>query len=369
MKKNFAFVAGLLMTVASVAGCGNNSKKTIRLQLTSSRPSDVLTTSAAALKPLLEKEMSGYNFVITTGTDFAADGQALAAGSIDASFITASTYASTQLKFADKIDMILTATRNGFKVIEDFADSDGNHNSEAARALQVEAMNGTNPTTKEAYDYKGQSAGIAGYYYAELITTKAKAEELKGDDGKLTLEDFAGKKIGLQGTTSPAGYTYPLYEFSKATNNGAWANGMKGVEENPDASKGEFQTVTVGNYNDTFAALMSGQIDACWGYMDFRSNVDEQFKNDGTNYSSTYTVALTQGIMNDGVAVRSGLDSETKTALANAFKKIVTDGDKDTEGTGANIIYGLYQHTGYVDATNADYAGEVEFERWNQSRK
>lgn len=368
MKKSFALVSGLLMTVASVTGCGS-SKKTIRLQLTPSRPTDTLSATAAALKPLLEKEMEGYNFVITTGTDFAADGQALAAGSIDAAFITASAFAQTQIKFADKVDMLLTATRSGFQVVEDFADESGNHNSEAARALQVQAMNGTNPKTNAAYDYKGQGFGVAGYYYAEMITTKAKADELKGADGKLTLEDFAGKKIGMQGTASPAGYTYPMYEFSKVTNNGTWANGMKGVEENPDASKGQFQIVNVGNYNDTFNALMSGQIDACWGYMDFRANVDKEWKDNGKNFSDTYTVALTQGILNDGVAVRSGLDTEVREALAKAFKSIVTTGDKDTEGTGANIIYGLYQHTGYKDATNDDYAGEVEFEKWNQANK
>ena len=123
MKKSFALVSGLLLTVASVTGCGSstnsgasndgvsaNTKKTIRLQLTPSRPTDTLSATAAALKPLLEKEMEGYNFVITTGTTFAADGQALAAGSIDAAFITASAFAQTQIKFANKVDMLLTAT-------------------------------------------------------------------------------------------------------------------------------------------------------------------------------------------------------------------------------------------------------------------
>lgn len=367
MKKTFSLL-GTLMMLAMTVGCGGNSDtKTIRLQLTPSRPSDTLTATAQALKPLLEKQMPGYNFVITVGTDFAADGQALAARSIDAAFITSSAFASTQIKFADKISMILTATRSGFQVVQDFADSEGNHNSEAARALQVQAMNGVNPITNAAYDYKGQGAGVVGYYYAELITTKEKYEELKGADGKVTLEDLAGKKIGMQDVVSPAGYTYPLYEFSKATNNGAWANGMKAVTENPDASKGEFQMVKAGNYNITFDAMMKGEIDACWGYMDFRANVDKTYTESGENFSKTATIALTQGIMNDGVAVRSDMEEDTKKALAQAFKNIVADGNKDTEGTGANIIYGLYQHTGYNDATNDDYAGEVDFMKWSQA--
>ena len=365
MKKSMLVLSTLLLAMTGTTTSCSSSKK-IRLQLTPSRPSETLEATASALKPLLEKEMPGYEFVITTGTDFAADGQALAARSIDAAFITSSAYAQTQLKLADKVSMLLTATRSGFQVINDFADESGNHTSDAARALQVQAMNGTNPTTKAAYEYKAQAYGTVGYYYAEFITTKENAEKFKGDDGVLTLEDFAGKKIGVQGTASPAGYTYPMYEFSKATNNGAWTKGMKGVQEKPDASKGQSQLVTVGGYNDTFNALLSGQIDGMWGYMDFRVNMDKSVVASGEHFSKTYVVALTQGIMNDGVAVRSDMDEDVKTKLATAFKNIIKSGDKDTEGTGANILYNLYQHTGYADATNADYAGEVEFAKWSQ---
>lgn len=367
MKKTLGLVGTMLMLAATVGCGGNTESKVIRLQLTPSRPSDTLTETAQALKPLLEKQMPGFTFNITVGTDFAADGQALAARSIDAAFITSSAFASTQIKFADKVSMLLTSTRSGFQVIQDFADDKDNHNSEAARALQVQAMNGVNPKDNTAYDYKGQGAGVVTYYYAELITTKAKYEELKGADGKVTLEDLAGKKVGMQGIASPAGYTYPMYEFSKATNGGAWTNGMKGVDENPDASKGQFQIVKAGNYNATFNALMNGEIDACWGYMDFRANVDKEWVENGKNFSDTATIALTQGIMNDGVAVRSDMEEATKKQLAAAFKAIVADGDKDTKGTGANIIYGLYQHTGYNDSTNDDYAGEVDFQRWSQA--
>lgn len=364
MKKSLGLLACVVLSLVGTTGC--SSKKKFRLQLTPSRPSETLAATAAALKPLLEKEMPEYDFIITTGTDFAADGQALYAKSIDAAFITSSAFANTVIKFGNNaISMLLTSNRKGFKVVQDFADTNGNHTSDAARALQVQAMNGTNPTTNKAYSYKGDNSDeTVTYYYAELITTKEKAEQFKGADGVLTLEDFAGKKIGVQGVASPAGYTYPMFEFSKATNNGAWENGMKGVEKNPDATKGEFQAVTAGNYNDTFNALMSGEIDACWGYMDFRSNVDKSWVENGKNYSETYTVALTQGIMNDGVAVRSDMDSETRAALAKAFKNIVKDGDAKTEGTGAYIINSLYQHAGYNDSTNDDYAGEVEFAKW-----
>lgn len=103
-------------------------------------------------------------------------------------------------------------------------------------------------------------------------------------------------------------------------------------------------------------------------------------------YDDTYTVALTQGILNDGVAVRSNLDSEAKTAIANAFKKIMTEGgkprdngkgteaDKDSNGcydidgdgkaSDANAVFSLYSHTGYIDAKNSDYNDEIEFQRW-----
>ena len=55
--------------------------------------------------------------------------------------MTASTFATSEISNPGKINMILRSTRSGFKVIEDFADSEGSHNSAEAREMQRKAMN------------------------------------------------------------------------------------------------------------------------------------------------------------------------------------------------------------------------------------
>ena len=385
--KNKKLFGGLLMcatALVSMAGCGE-SKEVIKLQLTASKPGEVLNQNAKALEPYLEEEMPDFDFQISVGTDFSADAVGLQARTIDAAFMTASTFATSEIAQPDKIDMILRSTRSGFKVIEDFADDEGSHNSEEAREMQRQAMNGKNPKTGEAYDYKAEDEGIVSYYYAECIIKKENVEAWDtNDDGEISLAELAGKKICMQGATSPAGYSYPRYAFSQETNNGAWANGMTMVTGTADASKGEYQYVQGSGYSTDFNSLMNGTVDALWGYMDVRKDAYnggagwESWKNDASVFTDTYTVALTQGILNDGIAVRSDMDQDTKTALANAFKKLVTTGDntddgsendvdKDGKPSPSYIIKSLYSHTGYEDAKNSDYDEEIAFQKWSNA--
>lgn len=392
MKRQLLMSGVALAALLSVVGCGgsNSNSKTIRLQLTASKPGDVLSASATALKPYLEEAMPGYTFNITVGTNFAADATGLASGTIDAAFMTASTFATSEISNPGKINMILRSTRAGFKVIEDFADSEGNHTSDEAREKQLEAMNGTNPDTNKPYTYLGEdSKDPVSYYYAECIINKSRFDEFDvNKDGKITLNELAGKKICMQGATSPAGYSYPRYAFSLAKvgpNGEKWDNGMTMVTgKTPDASKGEYLYVQGSGYSTDFNNLMDGQYDALWGYMDVRKDAyngangwDVKWKGDNTLFQEkTYTVALTQAILNDGIAVRSNMDQETQTLLANAFKTLVKTGDikddgktNDPDGDGqpspAYLINGLYTHTGYVDTNNSEYQEEIAFQEWS----
>ena len=298
--------------------------------------------------------------------------------------MTASTFATSEISNPGKINMILRSTRSGFKVIDDFADSEGSHNSADAREMQRKAMNGKNPTTGAAYTYRAEDAGTVSYYYAECIIKRENVEKWDTDnDGEISLAELAGKKICMQGATSPAGYSYPRYAFSQETNNGTWKNGMTMVTSGtPDASKGEYLYVQGSGYSTDFNSLMNGTVDALWGYMDVRKDAYnggagwENWKGKTEVFDDTYTVALTQGILNDGIAVRSDMDSETSTALATAFKTLVKTGDvtddgaendvdKDGKASPAYIIFNLYSHSGYEDAKNSDYDEEIAFQRWS----
>ena len=381
-KKLFASLVVAATALVGLAGCGNG-KEVIKLQLTASKPGEVLNQNARALEPYLEEQMPDYDFQITVGTDFSADATGLQARTIDAAFMTASTFATSEISNPGKINMILRSTRSGFKVIEDFADSEGSHNSADAREMQRKAMNGKNPTTGAAYTYRAEDAGTVSYYYAECIIKKENVEKWDTDnDGEISLAELAGKKICMQGATSPAGYSYPRYAFSQETNNGTWKNGMTMVTGTPDASKGEYQYVKGAGYSTDFNSLMNGTYDALWGYMDVRKDAYnggagwESWKGKTKVFDDTYTVALTQGILNDGIAVRSDMDSETSTALATAFKTLVKTGDvtddgaendvdKDGKASPAYIIFNLYSHSGYEDAKNSDYDEEIAFQRWS----
>ena len=380
-KKLFASLVVAATAFVGLAGCGNG-KEVIKLQLTASKPGEVLNQNARALEPYLEEQMPDYDFQITVGTDFSADATGLQARTIDAAFMTASTFATSEISNPGKINMILRSTRSGFKVIEDFADSKGSHNSAEAREMQRKAMNGKDPTGA-AYTYRAEDAGIVSYYYAECIIKRENVEKWDtNNDGEISLAELAGKKICMQGATSPAGYSYPRYAFSQETNNGTWINGMTMVTGTPDASKGEYQYVKGAGYSTDFNSLMNGTYDALWGYMDVRKDAYnggtgwESWKGKTEVFDDTYTVALTQGILNDGIAVRSDMDSETSTALANAFKTLVKTGDvtddgaeHDVDGDGkaspAYIIFNLYSHSGYEDAKNSDYNEEIAFQRWS----
>lgn len=386
MKKTFVMTLAVcsLLSANSLASC-SSSKDTIRLQLTASREGVDLSANAAALQPILEKYDTKHKYVVSVGTSFAADGTALAAGTIDAAFITASTFATTEIAQPGKVDMVLRASRSSFKVIEENPDpSDStNHTNEAARAAQIVKMNDT------SYYHGEAGQGVASYYYAVCLINRNNLSKFDTDgDGKVELYELAGKKIALQSTTSPAGYSYPLYAFHNETNGGKWADGMKKVDSNADASKGEFVAVSAGGYGTAFKALMDndGTVDALWGYMDLRNDQAKNYT-DKNVFDSTYTVALTQGILNDGVAVRHSLEDEKKKAITDVFKKIMTEGgspfdngknsedkkaennncydvNNDGQASDAYAVYSLYSHTGYVDATNSDYNEEIEFQKW-----
>lgn len=391
MKKSLIVLGSIACMLGMLPSCTASGKKNIHLQLTPSRPESELTASVNALKPILERYDTKHTYTITVGTNFATDGTALAAGTIDASFITASVFATTTISSPKAIDMLLRATRSSFKVVqenydENETDSSKKYTNEAARAKQVEKMNDL------SYNYHGEAAGVASYYYAECIINRANLDKFDANkDGKVSLAELAGHKVALQGVGSPAGYSYPLYAFSKETNNGKWANGMKKVAANPDASKGEFTAVSGLNYAAAIEKLMKNDdsVDAVWSYMDFRNDNAGKFEESKNDpkwlYKNTYTVALTQGILNDGLAVRASLDEETKKAIADAFKAIMNSGDPRDNGKGtkdekdsngcydvngdgkasdANAVFSLYSHTGYEDAKNSDYDDEIQFQTW-----
>lgn len=332
------------MLLGGVVSCGSSNGKTvINVQFVPSRDPGELATLATNLEPLLNATTEKYTFKITTGTSYAATTTAMLSDQIDVGFLTASGYAEVTLKNPGKVEVLLTSVRKGYKVQEDFE----------TEAEQIAAMNGE----VEGYEYLGQQTeGDVNWYSSQLVVKKELYKDNNGD-GKIDILDMAGITVGRQGATSGAGYLRPLKYLND--------HGMEMVDEIEDKTK-QIKGVQLTGYDAALEALISGDIDGFWGFTDVR------YTNGYTKSSSTYynnkeiftdfpCVAITDGIYNDTISVRSNLSDEVKNVVKNAFKTVVKQGSTEEEGTGAYYLYKLYSHTGYTDAVDSDFDGEREF--------
>ena len=123
------------------------------------------------------------------------------------------------------------------------------------------------------------------------------------------------------------------------------------------------------SYPSAVDSLMTGALDAVCGFMDIRYGsafvqADSKYKGSEKLFTDTYTVAITDPIMNDTVSVYSGLSDDKKTAISTALKAAVKDGKKDDLTTPAGLIYQIYSHTGYVDAKDSDFDSARDMYRW-----
>lgn len=403
MKKNFSRYA--IVAVALLGACGSltsctSDDKEIRIQFVPSRDANALGEMASALEPLLAKECEelGYTFKINTGDSYAAVTEALVSDQIDFGFLTASGYAQVESeeKTKGKVGLLLTSIRDGYQVQLDVGNG---KQSEEIRKQQVDAMNGKKPDGSD-YSYlgqqtKGEENSVTFYNSICFVLNDTERVKLgkepldKNADGKVTIDELAGKNVIRQGQTSGAGYLYPskfLYDLKDKASQDVWfgegwentitnktylsEKGMTMVEGTPDATKGEIKGINVdGGYDAAFKSVMDGTNDAAWGFMDIRytqgyAKQDSAYYQDNELFKKTQTVAMTAPIYNDTISYRSNLEEEKVEAVRKAFKALSKDGDKNTEGTGAYYLYNIYSHTGYQDGDPKAYESEVEMYKW-----
>lgn len=343
----------LLLLGGALTSCGNGNtgnsnstgkiKQTINIQFVPSNDPGKLATLAAEMAPLLEKIEPDYKFSITTGASYAATTTALLSDQIDIGFLTASGYAEVSLKHPGKVDVLMTSVRKGYQVQIDYKTEED----------QIKAMNGD----IEGYTYRGeQSTEDVNWYTSQLVVRADKYVD-KNKDGKIDILDMAGLKIGRQGVTSGAGYLRPLKYL--------YDHGMEMVDTITDASKQIQGVEMTSGYTAACNAMMNGDIDGFWGYTDVRysnfySKEGEHYHDDKL-FTDYKVVAITDGIYNDTISARSNLDTKAKEAVKHAFKELIQQGDINTAGTGAYLLYNLYSHTGYTDAQDSDFQKEREF--------
>ncbi len=389
-------IMGGLLSLAALTACGGTSSlsgdssssastsssrsvaaaQDINIQLVPSNDPVVLATRAKSLEPFLNSYEPGFKFHITVGTSYAATTTALANSQIDAGFLTASGYAEATIEYPNKVEVLLSSSRAGYKVqVDDFPGFD-----DAAKTKQRQAMNGeitvsgapvTSANASQAYSYLGeQSATPVNFYSGIMISrrdsfggTIAGAKTFDANhDGVITVQELHdGKaKIGIMGAESGSGFIYPTFMLY----NLGFTKGFV-PEDDYNALNAADQAKALIGVNETsyptgINMLMAGQLDAACGFFDIRygsAYVQKggPFENDPTIFTNTYTVGITDPIMNDTISVAKSLAADKRAAIRDAFNKAVKDGDKTTENTPAWVLYQIYSHTGYVDAKDSDY--------------
>jgi ABC-type phosphate/phosphonate transport system substrate-binding protein len=390
MKKQIlaSLVMGGLLSVAALSGCNSSSKENIHLQLVPSNDATTLLTRAQALEPILEKYVPDYTWTVDVGASYAATTAAVAAGQLDGGFLTASGYAQCTIEHPDEVEVLLSASRAGYKVqADDFPGFD-----KTAKATQLKAMNGqitakgvavTDANKADAYDYEGQQSDTQVSFYSGIIfclkdsvrTSKGLPALDSNSDGTITLKELHDNgtlPVDHMGSTSGSGMIYP----TKTLYDEGYTLGFKDVADYNKLTAAEqakaFRGVKATDYPTSVDDVMTGKVDAACGFMDTRYGsayvqANGKYHNDASVFTNTYTVAITDPIMNDTISVNSKISDARKAAIKKAFKAAVTDGSKDTEGTGAYLLYQIYSHTGYVDAKDSDYDAARDMYNWTKN--
>lgn len=372
---------------AALTGCdGSSSTKTIHLQLVPSVDASKLTPLADSLVPFLNSYVSGYEFEIDVGASYSATTSALVSGQVDGAFLPAANYAQVSLENPGKVDVLLSAARAGYKVQAD--DFPGFNDD--AKETQRKAMNGeitssgaavTSANASEAYSYHGeQSTTTVSYYSGVVYCLRDEYREQLGltdldldHDGTVTLKEVHDSKaiVGIMETGSSSGYVYPNKLFYDA----GYTKGFVDKDTYNSLSDSDKDKAIIstkqGTYNEAVTKIMDGTIDVTLGYFDTRYGAayvtdTSAYHNDPAVFDKTYTIAITDPIMNDTVSVYKDTDDGMRNAIKVALKAAAADGDKNTEGTAAYYLYQIYSHTGYKDASDSDYDKAREMYTWTQ---
>lgn len=259
-------------------GAGNFTPKELRVQFVPSQNAETLEAKAKPLEKLLGDRL-GIPVKVSVSTDYNAVIEAMASKQVDVGFLPPTNYvvAHDTKKAAD---LLLQATRFG-----------------------VDDATGQ-PTTQLVDSYKS------------MIVVKA-------DSPIKDIKDLKGKKMGWQGTTSAAGYTYPALLLKK-----------NGIDPVADVQGVQFQ-----GHDKAIIGLLNGQVDAVAVFQDIRAQMQKDYPD---VMQKTRVLTFTDKIPNDTISVRPDMSADWKKKISDAFIAIGND------PAGQQVIFDVYTHKGYV---------------------
>ncbi len=409
MKKTskLLILSGLLAATASLVSCGTTedtipqdaNPRELSILLVPSNDPTKLMQRATALTPYLNEYVkdTGYTFKITVGNSYDSVMTALTSGTGDAGFLPGGNYAQVSITNPGKVDLIASAVRAGYKVqADDFKGNGGNEMfNETNKELQRKAMNGEITVSGQdaskateadpVYKYYGEQSQTNVNFYSGVMFSRrdeySKEKNFKtfGITAGMTSKEVLAKLhdgeavFGIMGNGSSSGLIYP----SKFVYDMGYTNMFvsKSTYESMSAAEKAKSLIGInqGTYPNGLSYLMStGVIDVSVGFMDTRYGsgyvqTGGPFANDKGIFDNTYTVGITDPIMNDTISCMHGLEQPARDAIYKAFTTAAATGDKSKDGDPAYYLYQIYSHTGYAPAKDSDYDAAREMYSWKKA--
>lgn len=255
MLKRFMLFAVMILSIGILAACGSNNDDAsnsngngggkeideLKIGFVPSKDPDEIITATEPLKDLLKEELEKEgitvnNVDISVGTTYEAVGEALSAGTTDVGLVPGGTF----VLYDDGAEVILTSTRAGL-----------NNDSEDAKDWNDNKP--TEGTDEQATYYRSLFIAGPSEKGQELAEKVNKGEEL-------TWEDLNSANWSVMGSSSSAGYIYPVL----------W------LLENYDKSITDLDSVVQSDsYGSSFARLAAEQTDVLVAFADARRDYAE----------------------------------------------------------------------------------------------
>ena len=328
MQKRTLLAYAVASGAAALVGCGRkdaDAPKVLRIAISPYQDAETIRTGTRALAGMILERMRAAGIAlerveISVGTSYSAVAEALAAGSADAGFISASTY----VLFDREIDVLVSALR---------------------KAISIDS---TDPRDWNGPQHERYTDGLATHYRSVLVTGPSPAgrallARVKAG-GTPSWEELSALSWSVMSPASASGYLFPSLWLK--------ARYGKQLSDLPRLSQAD-------SYTTSMARLASGQADIAAAYAHIRINSEAKWQTrlGGTApiWEQTGIIGVTDPIFNDTVSVsrRSPLMKSEKVREALADALIETG--KTKEGLAALKIIG---HKGYARVKASDYAPE-----------
>jgi phosphonate transport system substrate-binding protein len=304
--------------------------KVITVQFVPSQNTTRISAQFGPLEEELEKLIPGRDFNISVGTSYAAVAEGMYSGQVHVGFLTSQQYAQASVEQPGKVEVLLTSVRDEYDV---FVKNPIVENA-------IVAMN--TDTTYAAQLHPTQKTDS----YRSMILTRTPLFNSFDVSTKINnVNDLAGKTVCALSKSSGSGYVYPAQILHAA--------GLKTITSGtPSQLRNEVKFLTVTSHQLSVTGLLNKDCDASFSFHDVRRDAG-LLRTYPNIFADTKVVALSTPIYNDTISSSTVLSIKMRKQIQDAFIALIQT-DKGKE------IMSIYNHTGYIIATDAAYESERE---------